>query len=91
MRYAYTDLGRQREGSTAVVHWGGSAARVMLFDPVNFSKYVDRLPCRCETGGRFRCPPARLRIPQDGRWYAVVDFGRHSPGRPPSVELEEAA
>jgi hypothetical protein len=88
MRYAYTDLGPQQEGSTAIVRWRGSAAKVMLFDPVNFTKYVDRLPCRSATGGRYRCPPARLEIPENGRWYAVVDLGAPTSGRPPSVEVE---
>ena len=87
MRYAYGDLGEQREGATAIVHWGGSAATVMLFDPVNFNKYVDRLPCHCDTGGRYRRPPARLSIPQRGRWYAVVDLGGNASGRPPTVEV----
>lgn len=88
MRYAYKDLGRQREGCTATVHWGGSAATVMLFDPVNFTKYVDRLPCYCDTGGRYRCPPARLAIPHDGHWYAVVDLGGNTSARPPTVEVQ---
>lgn len=91
MRYAYKDLGEQQEGRSAVVRWGGSPANVMLFDPVNFSKYVDRLPCHCDDGGRFRRSPARLSIPQPGRWYVVVDLGGHTSGRPPTVEVAEAA
>lgn len=87
MRYAYKDLGRQQEGTTAIVCWGGSPATVMLFDPVNFAKYVDRLPCRCDSRGRYGCSPAELSIPQDGRWYAVVDLGRYTSGRAPTVEL----
>lgn len=87
MRYAYKDLGSQREGRTAVVRWGGTPATVMLFDPVNFTKYIDQMPCYC-TGGRYRCPPARLPIPHDGRWYAVVDLGAHTSAKPPTVELE---
>jgi uncharacterized protein DUF1883 len=88
MRYAYKHLGRQREGCTAVVRWGGSAATVMLFDPVNFTKYVDRLPCHCDAGGRYHCPPAQLPIPSDGDWYAVVDLGGHTSGRRPTVEIQ---
>jgi len=87
MRYAYSDLGEQQEGSTATVHWGGAPATVMLLDPVNFHKYVERLPCRCDSGGRYRCSPARLSIPQQGRWYAVVDLGGHTSGRPPTIEV----
>lgn len=88
MRYAYKDLGRQRGGCTAVVRWGGTPATVMLLDPVNFTKYVDRMPCHCETGGRYRSPPARLAIPHDGRWYAVIDLGGHTSAKPPTVEVQ---
>lgn len=88
MRYAFKDLGRQREGSTAIVRWSGTSAAVMLFDPVNFTKYVDRLPCQSDGGGRYRCPPARLEIPRDGRWYAVVDLGAHTSANPPTIEIE---
>lgn len=91
MRYAYKDLGRQRQGCTAIVRWGGSPATVMLFDPVNFTKYLDRLPCDCDTGGRYRCSPARLPIPQDGHWYAVVDLGGHTSAKPPTVEVQGQA
>lgn len=87
MRYAYSDLGKQEEGTTAIVRWSGAPATVMLFDPVNFAKYVDRLPCFCDTGGRYSYSPARLCIPQDGHWYAVVDLGGHSSGRPPTVAV----
>jgi hypothetical protein len=87
MRYAYRNLGEQQEGCTAVVRWSGAPATVMLFDPVNFHKYVDRLPWHCDTGGRYRRSPARLPIPQRGRWFAVVDFGGNSAGRPPTVEV----
>jgi hypothetical protein len=90
MRYAYKDLGRQQAGTTAIMRWGGAPATVMLFDPVNFAKYVGRLPCHCDTGGRYSCSPARLSIPQDGRWYAVLDLGGHSSGRAPTVELQTA-
>ena len=87
MRYAYKELGRRPGGSTAVVRWGGSAARVMLFNAVNFAKYGRRLPCSCDDGGRYRHSPARLSIPEDGRWYVVVDLGGHSSGKPPTVEM----
>lgn len=91
MRYAYKDLGTQREGATAVVRWGVASATVMLFDPVNFTKYVDRLPSHSDGGGRFRTPPARLTIPADGRWYVVADLGGHSSGRGPTIEVEVEA
>ena len=97
MRYAYGDLGEQTAGSTAVVRWRGSAANVMLLDPVNFAKYRDgRIPVAYSGGGHGRSP-ARLSIPQDGRWYVVADFGgtsteatveilRPHGGKPPASE-----
>lgn len=91
MKYAYKDLGDQPQGSTAIVDWRGSAATVMLLDPVGFQKYVERMPFSYRAGGHYRCSPARLPIPEDGRWYAVVDLGRHSSGRPPTVEIRTPA
>ena len=88
MRYAYTDLGEQPAGTTVVVRWSGSAAKVMLLDGVNFSKYqhCDGRPFFFDGGGHYRRPPAQLLIPQDGRWYVVVDLGRNA-GAAPTVEV----
>jgi hypothetical protein len=98
MRYAYSDLGEQTAGSTAVVRWRGSPANVALLDPVNFAKYRDgRTPVFYSGGGHGRSP-ARLTIPQDGRWYVVADFGGtrheasveildpHRGGKPPATQ-----
>ena len=88
MRYAYKELGEQPAGSTAVVKWSGSAASVLLLDPVNFSKYqyCDGRPFFYDAGGHYRRPPARLSIPQKGRWYVVIDLGAYS-GAAPTVEV----
>lgn len=88
MRYAYKDLGEQSAGSTAVVSWSGSAADVLLLDPVNFSKYqhLDGRPFFYGAGGHYRRSPARLSVPADGHWYVVVDLGRNA-GAAPSVQL----
>jgi hypothetical protein len=88
MRYAYKELGDQPAGSTAVVRWRGGAANVMLLDPVNFSKYqrCDGRPFFYEAGARYGRPPARLSIPEDGRWYVVVDLGGYAGGAP-TVEV----
>lgn len=89
MRYAYRDLGQQQAGSTAIVRWGGSAANVILLDPVNFRKYVERMPFIHHAGGRCRNSPARLSIPQDGCWYVVVDLGGYVTDAAPTVEVLE--
>lgn len=87
MRYAYQDLGEQPRGTTVVVRWADSTASALLLDPVNFGKYVERWPCISHAGGRYRHPPARLSIPRDGRWYVVVDLGRHVTDVAPTVEV----
>jgi hypothetical protein len=76
MRYAYRDLGEQKAGSTVVVNMRGSQGNLILLDPQNFFRY--RMGQRFEyAGGRFRRSPARVRIPKDGHWYAVLDLGGH--------------
>jgi hypothetical protein len=88
MRYAYHDLGERGEGDTIVVRWQGSAADVMLVDPVNFAKYYEgRKPVIYSAGGRFGRPPARLRVPEDGRWYVVADLRGHSANPNATVEV----
>lgn len=88
MRYAYHDLGEQPAGSSAIVRWSGAAASVILLDPVNFSKYRyrDGKPFFFDAGGRYRRPPARLSIPEDGHWYIAVDLGAYVGGAP-TVEV----
>ncbi len=92
MRYAYQDLGEQPAGTTVVVRWSGSAAKVILLDPVNFSKYqyCDGRPFFYDGGGRYRHPPAELSIPQDGHWYVVVDLGGNT-GAAPTIEVLASA
>lgn len=87
MRYAYQDLGEQPGGTPVVVRWADSAAHAILLDPVNFKKYVERWPFVYHGGGRYRHPPAQLSIPQDGRWYVVVDLGRYVTDVAPTVEV----
>jgi hypothetical protein len=88
MRYAYHDLGHQEKGTVVVVRWRASAADVLLLDPVNFSKYCEvRQPLFFSAGGRFVRPPARLTIPQDGRWYVVADLHGYSVHAKATVEV----
>ena len=88
MRYAYHDLGEQQAGTTVTVRWTGGAADVLLLDPVSFSKY-----CREKElvfrggGGRFNRSPARLSIPEAGRWYVVLDLRSYSGNAKAMVEV----
>lgn len=74
MKYLYYDLGDQQQDSCVVAHLRGSAANVLLLDPVNFKRYRTGLPFRY-IGGLCGRTPAQLQIPQDGHWYLVIDCG----------------
>ncbi len=89
MRYAYYDLGDRGAGTKVVVRWKGSGAKVMLLDPVNFCKYryTDGRPFFYEAGGQYGRPPARLSIPEDGRWFVVADLGSDGSRARPTVEV----
>ena len=52
----------------------GSAANVILLDPLNFHRYRAG-EAFFYTGGYYQRAPARLQIPEDGHWYLVIDHG----------------
>ena len=85
MWYRYYNLGPQQEDSAVVVRLRGSAANVVLLDPVNFHRYRSGEGF-LYTGGHYRHSPVRLQIPQDGHWYLVIDHGGYK-GRA-RVEVE---
>jgi hypothetical protein len=87
MRYAYHDLGQQKQGATAVVRWGGSPADVLLLDPLNFVKYRAGTLFTYNAGGHYRRSPARLQIPENGDWYVVVDFHSYSARARATIEV----
>jgi hypothetical protein len=88
MRYAYYDLGQQEAGAVVVVRWRSAAAEVLLLDPVNFSKYCEaRRPLFFSAGGRYGRSPARLTIPESGRWYVVADLHGYSVHAKATVEV----
>lgn len=77
MRYAYQDLGEQPKGNIARVHLRGSSANVMLMDSMNFRWYRHGHPFLF-TGGYHVVSPVDLEIPEDGRWYVVLDLGGYT-------------
>jgi hypothetical protein len=77
MRYAYRHLGQQEKGSAVVVRLRGSAANVILLDPLNFSRYRAGAGF-AYYGGYHRTSPVRLEVPHDGHWFVVVDLGRYT-------------
>jgi hypothetical protein len=74
MRYLYYELGEQQEESWVIAHLRGSAANVILLDPLNFDRYRFGEPF-LYTGGLYTRTPVRLQIPHDGEWYLVIDCG----------------
>ena len=72
MKYLYWDLGERQHDNVVVVHLRGSAANVILLDPVNFDRYRYGLSFHY-TGGLHTGTPVRLEIPKDGHWYLVID------------------
>jgi hypothetical protein len=74
MRYLYWDLGAHKQHSRVVVHLRGSAANVILLDPVSFDGYRHGLSFHY-TGGLHTDTrrPARCEIPKAGHWYLVID------------------
>lgn len=75
MRYLYYDLGEQQQESRVVAHVRGSAANVILLDPLNFDRYRFAQPFLYAGGGYCAHTPVALRIPRDGHWYLVIDCG----------------
>jgi hypothetical protein len=74
MKYLYYDLGELQQDSCVVAHLRGSAANVILLDPLNFDLYRFGQPFQYAGGLQTRTP-ARVRVPQDGHWYLVIDCG----------------
>lgn len=88
MTYAYRDLGKQPAGSTVLIRWRGPGADVLLLDPLNFHRYRQGgSPVFYSGGGRYGSSPARLSIPEDGRWFVVADFRGFSSSAQASVEV----
>jgi Domain of unknown function (DUF1883) len=86
MKYAFADLGHQQGGNEVVINVRGGANGVMLIDVANFLRYRSGRSFRF-TGGRYRGSPARLEVPEDGHWYAVLDLGSYNGRAKATVEV----
>lgn len=73
MKFTHYDIGYQSRGTVVEVSLSGSAANVRLLDGANFQSYRAG---RRHTyyGGLIRRSPARLVVPQSGRWNVTVDL-----------------
>src|SRR5690349_3821964 len=86
MRYRWYNLGHQRADSAVVIHLRGSAANVILLDPLNFARYRSGRGF-LYTGGHYRRSPVQLPIPADGRWVVVIDHGGYRGDARAEVEV----
>lgn len=77
MYYSYYDLGKEPENRRAVLRLRGTAANVILLDPLNFHRYRSGQSF-FYTGGYSRRSPVRLEIPPDVHWYLVIDHGGYA-------------
>ncbi|SCX59804.1 TIR domain-containing protein [Klenkia marina] len=71
--YQVYDLKQQRAGATVVVTLKGNAANVRLMTSSAFSAYKAGRNFRA-IQGLVKKSPVRLRIPNGGHWYLVVDL-----------------
>lgn len=78
MKYLYYHLGETQPDSFVVAHLHGSAANVILLDPLNFDRYRFGQPFVYAGGGFFTRTPVRLRIPRAGHWLLVIDCGGYA-------------
>jgi hypothetical protein len=74
MRYTRYDIGEQLAGTEITVELKGKAANVILVDPLNLARYQAGQPF-LYTGGHYTRSPVHIEVPEDGRWYVVVDLG----------------
>lgn len=76
MQFLKHDLGQRSSGEIVEVTLS-SAANVRLLDSSNFQNYRNGRRHRYY-GGYAKRSPVRLKIPNSGHWYAVVDLGGYS-------------
>jgi hypothetical protein len=77
MQFQKYDLGYQHGGEIVEVTLHGNAANVLLLDSSNFQSYKSG---RRYTyyGGHVTRSPYRIKVPQAGTWYVVIDLGGYS-------------
>jgi Domain of unknown function (DUF1883) len=88
MRYCYYDLGQQQEDRCAVLRMRGSAANVILIDPLNFDRYRSG-KFFFYLGGYCLRSPIRLQITEGEHWHLVIDHGDYK-GRGAQPEMVTA-
>lgn len=72
-KFAYYDLGHIESGRVVEVTLQGNAANVCLMNSSNFQNYRNNRDHRY-IGGLVERSPVRLKVPNYGHWYVVIDF-----------------
>jgi hypothetical protein len=73
MQYLLYDLGTVAGGGTVEVTLG-YAANVLILNEENYVLYKENKPRRF-IGGYIERSPYRVALPEDGRWFAIIDSG----------------
>ena len=73
VKFIHSDCGHMNRGDVVEIVLSGSAANVRLLDDMNFNRYRNGQQHQYK-GGLARQSPARLVVPNAGRWHAVVDM-----------------
>ena len=84
------NLGHRKAGSVVRVELTGNAANVRLLDSSNYAAFAAGREHRY-VGGQFKRSPATLKIPHDGLWNVVVDYGGGRGRGTASVTVQDAS
>ena len=77
MKYTVYQLGNLSRGNIVEVTLKGNAANVLLLDSGNYNNYKNGRRYRYY-GGYVKSSPYRVIVPNDGRWFVVINLGGYS-------------
>ena len=77
MKYTVYQLGNLSRGNIVEVTLRGNAANVLLLDTSNYNNYKNGRRYRYY-GGYVKISPYRVVVPNDGRWFIVINLGGYS-------------
>ena len=77
MKYTVYQLGNLSRGNIVEVTLRGNAANVLLLDTSNYNNYKNGRRYRYY-GGYVKSSPYRVVVPNDGRWFIVINLGGYS-------------
>ncbi len=77
MKYTVYQLGNLVRGNIVEVTLKGNAANVLLLDTSNYNNYKNGRRYKYY-GGHVKRSPYSLVVPNDGRWFVVINLGGYS-------------